>query len=72
MSQLLPRILIHLKSEQIIKLKEELAAPLRSMQEIAKRIAKVSKESKIEIDETEYRQRLEVLRADGRGTGKSP
>ncbi|KAJ7049427.1 rRNA-processing arch domain-containing protein [Mycena amicta] len=42
------------KSEQITKLKEELAAPLRSMQELAKRIAKVSKESKIEIDETVY------------------
>ncbi|KAF7313786.1 hypothetical protein HMN09_00535800 [Mycena chlorophos] len=42
------------KSEQVTKLKEELAAPLRSMQEIAKRIAKVSKESKIEIDETDY------------------
>ncbi|KAJ7040808.1 rRNA-processing arch domain-containing protein [Mycena alexandri] len=42
------------KSEQTTKLKEELAAPLRSMQELAKRIAKVSKESKIEIDEADY------------------
>ncbi|KAK7050397.1 rRNA-processing arch domain-containing protein [Favolaschia claudopus] len=42
------------KSEQTTKLKEELAAPLRSMQELAKRIAKVMKESKIEIDETDY------------------
>ncbi|KAF7324776.1 hypothetical protein MKEN_00519400 [Mycena kentingensis (nom. inval.)] len=41
-------------SHYFFPLKEELAAPLRSMQEIAKRIAKVSKESKIEIDETEY------------------
>ncbi|KAJ7621151.1 rRNA-processing arch domain-containing protein [Roridomyces roridus] len=48
------------KSEQTIKLKEELAAPLRSMQELAKRIAKVSKESKIEIDETEYVESFKV------------
>ncbi|CAK5275699.1 unnamed protein product [Mycena citricolor] len=48
------------KSEQTTKLKEELAAPLRSMQEFAKRIAKVSKESKIEIDETEYVQSFKV------------
>ncbi|KDR70276.1 hypothetical protein GALMADRAFT_76347 [Galerina marginata CBS 339.88] len=42
------------KSEQATKLKEELAAPLRVMQEIARRIAKVSKESKLTIDEDEY------------------
>lgn len=35
-------------------MKEELAAPLRVMQEIARRIAKVSKESKLAIDEDEY------------------
>ncbi|KAF8958427.1 rRNA-processing arch domain-containing protein [Flammula alnicola] len=42
------------KSEQATKLKEELAAPLRVMQEIARRIAKVSKESKLPVDEDEY------------------
>ncbi|KDQ52896.1 hypothetical protein JAAARDRAFT_138149 [Jaapia argillacea MUCL 33604] len=42
------------KSEQVTKLKEELAAPLRVMQEVARRIAKVSKESKLPIDEDEY------------------
>lgn len=42
------------QSEQTTKLKEELAAPLRVMQEIARRIAKVSKESKLGIDEDEY------------------
>ncbi|KAK7040730.1 ATP-dependent RNA helicase mtr4 [Paramarasmius palmivorus] len=42
------------KSEQPTKLKEELAAPLRVMQEIARRIAKVSKESKLPIDEDQY------------------
>ncbi|KAK0200936.1 rRNA-processing arch domain-containing protein [Desarmillaria ectypa] len=42
------------KSEQQTKLKEELAAPLRVMQEIARRIAKVSKESKLPVDEDVY------------------
>jgi len=42
------------KSEQATKLKEELAAPLRIMQEIARRIAKVSKESKLAIEEDDY------------------
>jgi ATP-dependent RNA helicase DOB1 len=48
------------KSEQPTKLKEELAAPLRVMQEIARRIAKVSKECKLEIDEDEYVQSFKV------------
>lgn len=42
------------QSEQQVKLKEELAAPLRAMQEIARRIAKVSKDSKLEIVEEDY------------------
>lgn len=42
------------KSEQVTKLKEELAAPLRVMQEIARRIAKVSRESKLVVNEDEY------------------
>lgn len=37
-----------------MKLKEELATPLRTMQEIARRIATVSKESKLPINEDEY------------------
>ncbi|THG94033.1 hypothetical protein EW026_g7353 [Hermanssonia centrifuga] len=48
------------KSEQVTKLKEELAAPLRVMQEIARRIAKVSKESKLPIVEDEYVQSFKV------------
>lgn len=36
------------------KLTEELAAPLRVMQEIARRIAKVSQESKLPLVEEEY------------------
>lgn len=37
-----------------MKLKEELAEPLRAMQEIARRIAQVSQESKLPIVEDEY------------------
>ena len=36
------------------KLAEELAAPLRTMQECAKRIAKVSIECKLDLEEEEY------------------
>lgn len=49
-----------MQSEQATKLKEELAAPLRVMQEFARRIAKVSKESKLPIDEEEYVSSLKV------------
>jgi ATP-dependent RNA helicase DOB1 len=48
------------KSEHPTKLKEELAAPLRIMQEIARRIAKVSKECKLSVDEDEYVQSFKV------------
>lgn len=43
-----------------MKLKEELAIPLRSMQEIARRIAKVSKESKLEVVEEEYVSQFKI------------
>ena len=36
------------------KLTEELSGPLRQMQEMARRIAKVSKDAKLEIDEEQY------------------
>jgi ATP-dependent RNA helicase DOB1 len=42
------------KSEQVTKLKEKLAAPLRVMQEHARRIAKVAEESKLPIVQVEY------------------
>ncbi|KAF8603077.1 ATP-dependent RNA helicase [Ceratobasidium sp. AG-I] len=48
------------KSDQATKLKEELAGPLRVLQEIARRIAKVSKESKLPLDEEEYVQSFKV------------
>lgn len=41
-------------------MKEELAGPLRVLQEIARRIAKVSKESKLPLDEEEYVQTFKV------------
>ncbi|ORX78294.1 antiviral helicase [Basidiobolus meristosporus CBS 931.73] len=44
------------KSEQAPKLGEELAGPLRMMQEAARRIAKVSQESKLNVNEEEYVQ----------------
>lgn len=46
--------LLFKQSEHVVKLKEELAGPLRSMQEIARRIAKVAKESKLPVVEDDY------------------
>uniref|UniRef100_A0A0K3CKK7 BY PROTMAP: gi/647394422/emb/CDR35651.1/ RHTO0S01e04082g1_1 [Rhodosporidium toruloides] n=1 Tax=Rhodotorula toruloides TaxID=5286 RepID=A0A0K3CKK7_RHOTO len=42
------------RSEQTSKLKEELAAPLRVLQEAARRIAKIAVESKMPLVEDEY------------------
>ncbi|PWN35989.1 putative MTR4-involved in nucleocytoplasmic transport of mRNA [Meira miltonrushii] len=42
------------KSEQQIRLKEDLAGPLRIMQDSARRIAKVSIESRLPVNEEEY------------------
>ncbi|KAI7816196.1 antiviral helicase [Gamsiella multidivaricata] len=44
------------KAEGNVKLREELATPLRLMQEAARRIAKVSQECKLTLDEEEYVQ----------------
>ena len=52
--------LIIVQSEHQTRLKEELAAPLRVMQETARRIAKVCKESKLPIVEEEYVQSFKV------------
>ncbi|XP_061603871.1 exosome RNA helicase MTR4 [Phyllopteryx taeniolatus] len=41
-------------ASELPKLTEQLAAPLRQMQECAKRIAKVSADAKLEVDEDEY------------------
>jgi len=42
------------KGDELPKLVEELAGPLRQMQESARRIAKISEEAKMEIDVDEY------------------
>ena len=49
-----PRLVRVCQNDEVPKLKEELAAPLRLMQEAARRIARVSLESKLTIDEEEY------------------
>ncbi|WVF70153.1 hypothetical protein IAT40_004941 [Kwoniella sp. CBS 6097] len=52
------------KSEAKVRLKEDLAAPLRTLQETARRIAKVSNESGIAIVEDEYVQSFKVEMMD--------
>lgn len=42
------------KTDQMPKLTDELSQPLRVMQELAKRIATVSREAKLMLDEEEY------------------
>ncbi|XP_025110622.1 exosome RNA helicase MTR4-like [Pomacea canaliculata] len=42
------------RASEMPKLSEELSGPLRLMQDTAKRIARVSKEAKLEIEEAEY------------------
>ena len=42
------------QSEVTVRLKESLAAPLRTLQEIARRIATVARESKLAIEEDAY------------------
>lgn len=46
------------KSDTVPALREELATPLRLMQEAARRIAKVSQECKLTLDEEEYVQKF--------------
>nr|XP_031861831.1 uncharacterized protein CI109_002660 [Kwoniella shandongensis]KAA5528903.1 hypothetical protein CI109_002660 [Kwoniella shandongensis] len=52
------------KSEAKVRLKEDLAAPLRTLQETARRIAKVSNESGIALVEDEYVQSFKVEMMD--------
>ncbi|EIW68625.1 hypothetical protein TREMEDRAFT_63092 [Tremella mesenterica DSM 1558] len=52
------------KSEAKVRLKEDLAAPLRVLQETARRIAKVSNESGIALVEDEYVQGFKVEMMD--------
>lgn len=52
------------QSEAKVRLKEDLAAPLRVLQETARRIAKVSTESGIALVEDEYVQSFKVEMMD--------
>ncbi|KAE8270083.1 hypothetical protein A4X09_0g2242 [Tilletia walkeri] len=53
------------KSDAKVRLREELEQPLRAMQEMARRIAKVSIESRLPVNEDEYVQsfRVELMEA---------
>lgn len=53
-----------MQSEAKVRLKEELATPLRVLQETARRIAKVSTESGIALIEDEYVQSFKVEMMD--------
>ena len=52
------------KSNEMPKLTQELSGPLRQMQDMAKQIAKVSKEAKIEIDEEKYISKFKPFMMD--------
>lgn len=52
------------KSESTLKLKEELANPLRQLQDAARRIAKVCQESKLTLDVEEYVQQFKPQMMD--------
>lgn len=60
------------KTEQMARLTEELDQPLRTMQDLARRIATVSKEANLELDEKEYIEKfkpnlMDVVHAWSRG-----
>ncbi|KAK8407539.1 hypothetical protein O3P69_002232 [Scylla paramamosain] len=52
------------KSSEMPKLGEELSGPLRQMQDIARRIARVSHECKLEIDESNYVEQFKPFLMD--------
>ena len=52
------------KTTETVKLKQTLAKPLRQLQELARRIATVSKECKIEIDVNDYVEQFEPSMMD--------
>ena len=49
-----------MQSERVTKITDELAVALRAMQEIARRIAKISKEAKLLVDEDRHMQSFKV------------
>eukprot|EP00123_Amoebidium_parasiticum_P013148 comp21799_c0_seq1/m.30998 comp21799_c0_seq1/g.30998 ORF comp21799_c0_seq1/g.30998 comp21799_c0_seq1/m.30998 type:complete len:1068 (-) comp21799_c0_seq1:384-3587(-) len=53
-SALLACFVFQEKADEVPKVKEDLAGPLRQLQETARRIARVAKDSRITLDEEEY------------------
>merc|ERR1712055_1056563 len=52
------------KSNEMPKLTDALSGPLRSMQDMARRIARVSREAKIEMDEDSYVEKFKPFMMD--------
>jgi len=52
------------KSSEMPKLTDALSGPLRTMQDMARRIAKVSREAKLELDEDDYVERFKPFMMD--------
>lgn len=52
------------KSTENVKFSEELSAPLRQMQDLARRIAKISNECKLEINEEDYVEKFKPYLMD--------
>jgi len=52
------------KSSEMPKLTDSLSGPLRTMQDMARKIAKVSKEAKLELEEDEYVERFKPFMMD--------
>jgi ATP-dependent RNA helicase DOB1 len=52
------------KSNEMPKLTDSLSGPLRTMQDMARKIAKVSKEAKLELEEDEYVERFKPFMMD--------
>merc|ERR1740128_1211055 len=52
------------KSTEMPKLTDTLSGPLRTMQDMARKIAKVSKEAKLELEEDEYVERFKPFMMD--------
>jgi len=52
------------KSTEMPKLTDSLSGPLRAMQDMARKIAKVSKEAKIDLEEDEYVERFKPFMMD--------
>lgn len=64
MTALLSCLVCDDKSSEMPKSTDELGGPLRQMQELARRIAKVSTEAKLDLDEDNYVERFKPFMMD--------